>query len=104
MAVVAVVDVGDAGEPRGETLAHLLTSLEPPTPRLGPARQLENAVVGEEAHDRVEVVRVEGVEHLLERRGRHVVRLRRHSRTSVADSPLSQDAYRSETVYQVSET
>src|ERR1700754_2521764 len=54
VARVAVVDVRDAGEAAGETLTHALPPFEPAAPRLRPARHLEHALVGEEAHHRVD--------------------------------------------------
>ena len=53
------MDVRDAFEAGGEATADLFDALEPAAPRVGPARRLEDAVLGEVAQDRVEVVRVE---------------------------------------------
>src|SRR5579872_864041 len=66
MLVLAVVDVGDAGEAGAEPLADLRLAHEPTAPRIRTARGLEYAVVREQRHDRVEVVAVETVEHAQE--------------------------------------
>ena len=66
MARVAVVHVRDPTEARRHALTHLRTADEACPPRLRAARRLEDAVVGEERHDRVEVVTIERGGHLLE--------------------------------------
>ena len=71
--VVSVVDVRDAFEACRQPASHLLLADEATTPAIGSARGLEDAVLGEVGHDRVEVVLVERHEHpakhLLEIRG-----------------------------------
>ncbi len=59
--------VGDAAEAGRQTLPDLGLSLEPATPGLGATRRLEDGVIGEVLHDRVEVVPVERVGDRLER-------------------------------------
>jgi hypothetical protein len=65
VAVVAVVHVGDPGEARAEAVADRLAAGEPRAVRVRAAGRLEHAVVGEEAHDPVEIVAVERVEQAL---------------------------------------
>ena len=69
VAVVAVVDVGNAVEPRLDPLPDLLPAHQPPTSRSGPAWHVHDAILGEEGHDRVDVVGVERVEEGLKHRG-----------------------------------
>ena len=71
MAVIAVVNVGNAGEARGEAFAYGALAHVARTPGLGAARHEELAVVGEETHDRVQVVRIERRQESLEGRCRH---------------------------------
>jgi hypothetical protein len=66
MPVVAVLDVRDAVEPRLEALPDLLLADQSVPARRRPARRVEHAVVGEERHDRVDVVGVERVEQCLQ--------------------------------------
>ena len=66
VAVALVADVGYAREAGPQTLRYRLLPLEPPTPRILTARCFEDAVLGEEGHDRVEIVPVEAVQHPLE--------------------------------------
>src|SRR4051795_10477927 len=84
VAVAFVVDVGDALEARGQPSAHLALADEPPAPRVGAARGLEHAVLGEVGHDRVEVVTVEGLQHL----GQDVQPALGHGPTLPAPSPV----------------
>src|SRR5574338_1028641 len=64
--VLAVVHVRDAGEAGGQALAHGGLALEPPAGRGGGARREGDGVIGEEGHDRVQVVAIERVEDCLE--------------------------------------
>jgi hypothetical protein len=70
MAVVAVADIRNSGESARKTSPHLIPSLHPATPWLGTPRHLQNAVLDEETHHRIDVMRVERLEELLEHRGR----------------------------------
>lgn len=74
MPLVAVMHVGEALEAPGQGPAHVLPALEPRAPGLAAPGHLQHAVLGEEAHDAVEVVRVEGVAQPLQAPGnvRHV--------------------------------
>jgi hypothetical protein len=72
VALVVVDDVGDPVEPRPEPGADLLLADQPLPAGRRPARGVEHAVLGEEGHDRVEVVGVERVEQGVERRGRRL--------------------------------
>src|SRR5215469_67685 len=65
--VIAVVHIGNAPEARGQPAAHLVPTRKAAPPPVGPAGRLEHAILGEMRHDRVEVMPVETVEHLLER-------------------------------------
>src|SRR4051812_2110611 len=51
VAVVAVVDIGDAVEARLDPRPDLIATHQPPPSRPGPARHVEHAVLGEEGHD-----------------------------------------------------
>ena len=51
---------------RGPIFAHLVLADEAAPPHVGPARRLEDAVVCEVGHDRVQVVPVERVEYLVQ--------------------------------------
>src|SRR5262245_57958676 len=59
MPIVAVVDVGETLEARGERLSHGGFANEARAPGLRPARHVERAVIGEEFHDRIEIMCVE---------------------------------------------
>ena len=71
MAVVAVVDVGDPVEARLDSSRTCCLPIRR-GPRRRPARHVEDTVLGEERHDRVDVVGVERVEERLQRRRRRV--------------------------------
>src|SRR5262249_56207989 len=80
--IVAVVDVGQSFEARGEALAHSGLARVSLAPRLGTARHLERAVLGEELHDGVEIMSVEGGGDRLER-GDRDSSVFRHGRSPV---------------------
>ena len=61
------MDVGNPGEAGLEALPDLRFALEPAAPGIRAARHLEHAVLGEELHDRVNVVSIEGGEDAFER-------------------------------------
>src|SRR5262249_54485344 len=69
VAIVPVLDVRDAVEARLDPLPDLLLAHEPPAAGSGPARHVQDAVLAEEGHDRVDVVGVERVEEGFEDRG-----------------------------------
>jgi hypothetical protein len=61
----------------------LLPAFQSSPPRVRTAGHLEPALVVEEAHHRVEIVRVEGSQQVLEHLDGHLVFFRRHGLTSV---------------------
>ena len=63
---VVVAHVRDALESRHEPAAHLVLADESSPPRLPSARRLEDAIIGEVRHDRIEVVTVESVHDLVQ--------------------------------------
>ena len=65
MQVIAVVHIGQTREPGSQALAHLLLAEEAASARFGPARHVENAVLAEELHDRIELMCIEAVEERL---------------------------------------
>src|SRR5437660_5854602 len=64
MLIVAVVDIGQTLKACCQAFAHVLFALETSTPRMAPPWHLENTIVGEERHDAIEIVRVEGLAEL----------------------------------------
>jgi hypothetical protein len=58
---IRVMNVGQALKPGGQSVAHRLLSLIASTERLGSSWHLQDAVIGEETHDPIEIVRVEGL-------------------------------------------
>ena len=64
--VIAVVDIGQALEARGQSLTHGRPPLEAGAPRIWATRRLQHAVVREELHDPIEVIRVERRDELLQ--------------------------------------
>ena len=60
MLLLGVLHVGQAAEALRQALAYPDESFEASPPRVLAPRSLQDAVVGEEAHDPVEVVGVEG--------------------------------------------
>ena len=79
------MDVGDPVEARLDPLANLLLALEPPASRPRP-RHLHDAVLGEEGHDRVDVVGVERVQERFEHRDVYLVHW-----SSCEDAPVPTD-------------
>ena len=67
--VVSVVNVWKALKACRESAAHLALPAKAAAPQVGSAWRIPYAVVAEMRHDRVKVVLVESVEHLLERPG-----------------------------------
>src|SRR5215470_15195953 len=67
VAIVVVVHVGQSLETRGEAFAHGRLARVALAPGLGSARHLQRAVLGEELHDRVEIMSIEGGGDGLER-------------------------------------
>jgi hypothetical protein len=67
--VVAVLDVGNALESCREAATYLVLADKSAAPALGSARGLEDALLREVRHDRVEVVVVESVQDLAKHRG-----------------------------------
>src|ERR671925_1178734 len=63
--VVSVGDVRNALEARGKPAPDLVLPDEPAAPAVRSPRGLEDTILAEVLHDRVEVVSVEGAEHLL---------------------------------------
>src|SRR5919109_5395083 len=63
--VVSVGDVRNALEARGKPAPDLVLPDEPAAPAARSPRGLEDTILAEVLHDRVEVVSVEGAEHLL---------------------------------------
>jgi hypothetical protein len=66
------VDVRDPVEPRLESLPDLLLADESVAARSRPARRIEDTIVGEQGHDRVDVVGVERVQQRFEQSRRRV--------------------------------
>src|SRR4029078_9925243 len=66
MPVFAVVNIRETSESRRERLPHLRFAYEARAPRLRSARHIERAIVGEELHDRVEIMIVARVEGALQ--------------------------------------
>src|SRR4051812_19845122 len=66
VAVVAVVDVGQALETGGEPFPHGLGADMAAAPGIGSARHFQHGIVGEDAHDAVEVVVVERLTQILQ--------------------------------------
>jgi hypothetical protein len=60
MFFVAVVNVGQTLETSRESFSHSGLALETRAPGLIASWHFEDAIVGEERHDTIEVVRVEG--------------------------------------------
>jgi hypothetical protein len=82
MSVLSVVHVGKALEASGDGAGDVLLADVSASPGLGPARGLEDAVVREAGHDRVNVMAVVSVEQALEHVELHVIRS--HAATSSA--------------------
>jgi hypothetical protein len=61
------MNVGEASESAGQPRAHHLPPLEPLAPRIRSAWYLQDRVVDKEAHHRVQIMGVEGVDQALER-------------------------------------
>jgi hypothetical protein len=59
--LVSVMDIGEPLEASGQGRAHILLPLTSRTPGVASPGHLQHAVIGEEAHDAIEIVRVEGV-------------------------------------------
>jgi hypothetical protein len=59
--VIAVVDVRDSCESRGKAVSYLSLPNKPGTPRISTTRRLEDTLVAEVRHDRVQVVAVERI-------------------------------------------
>jgi hypothetical protein len=66
MVVVPVMDVGDALETGSETARDFFLPDKPASPDVRASRRVEDAVIGEVGHDRVEIVSVECAEDLAE--------------------------------------
>ena len=66
MAVVHIGDIGDSCETGLDALPHLLLALEATPPRVRASWRLKDAILGEELHDGVHVVAVEGFQEALE--------------------------------------
>jgi hypothetical protein len=69
MTVISVVNVRNSFEPPGQRCADLIFADEPLPPRLRASRKIEGAVLGEEFHNRIEVVSIECVKNSPQRLG-----------------------------------
>jgi hypothetical protein len=62
------MDIRQSFETCRQRCPHVRLALEARAPGLVAARHLQHAVVGEKRHDAVEIMRVEGVANLFQRR------------------------------------
>jgi hypothetical protein len=58
MAVLTIVDVGDANKSSGEPLSHGWLADVASPPRIFASGRAQFAVIGEELHDRIEIMRI----------------------------------------------
>src|SRR3546814_11111376 len=86
------MDIGEPLEAPGQGRAHLLLSPAARTPGLASPGHLQHAVIGDQAHDAIEIVRVEGVTKPLEILTD--VRHRRSEERTVGDASVSACRYR----------
>ena len=61
---VPVMDVGQSFKTRSQPLPHILLALKPGAIRFIPPWHLQNAIIGKETHDPIQIVRVKRITYL----------------------------------------
>ena len=61
---VAVVDIGQSCKTRGKSFPHILLALKAGAVRLTSPRHLQNAIIREEGHDPIQIMRVKRIAYL----------------------------------------